>query len=861
MKKLIKNKFLNKKNKKIDPIEAYQKDEELIEKAVQNHKDIFNWSMEDIQLLESLLSPNIGKKIKDQNIFHNLPFISGKISCFFDVNRSKNNNYVIGKIHEVHKKRIPKIEAGSTCISIQEIEEPQNDKFKKYRKTSGKKLLNLIGVADSDIGTKLDLFITERAPGTKVKLKLRKKRKITEVVLKLGSFDDFIVKQHNVLVKYGFTKKQADVWLKEWKSEFFYSGQITQERASEILKDKKIEYKPKTLIDRFLELESKYPVHNWDEHLLRRLDKIRNMRRRSEKINSKYKFHRFKSSNIDFYYSWPKSGSNTDLMSVKIQSYDKATTHVSGDVPVDGDVITDMKYYKNNKIVFKRKIKNQDDLNIFLSNVPPNEVINISFKRKTRAFTSTFRTIDFEESCKCMIKMYGKYYGNYSKAELIGIAYKKSHLLGYPDFTQDLIVEILKPDIEDKAKDKYIIPGEEDVDNKKIEISTSVKKEKIKGKEAFVVTFNNLLNYEELALLTKGDTTKIFLKTYIFDVTNLDNEKYNELMDNIGSADNYFSNNCYKIKTNDVSWSEGDMTLVQSKELKDEDLMPEKFAFPYSVMLLPKTGKRKLSFRTFVCTDKQLFDPSEGRPVSELYGIIYRPEEHYLDGGFGFDEYASYPEIISYDSVEIDAEYKQPGYLDASRKKYNELSIALGIMLDQLKEKDIKKNIEKIKEEIIYGDSTHNIHKSLNLKLNYERALKGEIDLDFVLKEIKKNARIDERYDLIDLLLNLAIKDETFSSKENEFIDKIANTLELNIKKFQEIKKTKTASVKYVNFGEKADESIFGITKDMKKEEKLKVLRKEYSRWNALTNNSDKVIRERAREMRDLAANIRKEYT
>ena len=67
MKKLIKNiknKFLNKKNKEIDPIEAYKKDEELIEKVVQNHKDIFNWSMEDIQLLESLLSPNIGKKNK-----------------------------------------------------------------------------------------------------------------------------------------------------------------------------------------------------------------------------------------------------------------------------------------------------------------------------------------------------------------------------------------------------------------------------------------------------------------------------------------------------------------------------------------------------------------------------------------------------------------------------------------------------------------------------------------------------------------------------------------------------------------------------------------------------------------------------
>ena len=64
-----------------------------------------------------------------------------------------------------------------------------------------------------------------------------------------------------------------------------------------------------------------------------------------------------------------------------------------------------------------------------------------------------------------------------------------------------------------------------------------------------------------------------------------------------------------------------------------------------------------------------------------------------------------------------------------------------------------------------------------------------------------------------------------------------------------------------MDFGDKADESIFGISKDMDKEEKLKVLRKEYSRWNALTNNNDKAIRERAREMRDLAANIRKQYT
>ena len=109
-------------------------------------------------------------------------------------------------------------------------------------------------------------------------------------------------------------------------------------------------------------------------------------------------------------------------------------------------------------------------------------------------------------------------------------------------------------------------------------------------------------------------------------------------------------------------------------------------------------------------------------------------------------------------------------------------------------------------------------------------------------------------------MLNLATDDETFTNLENSFIDKVSQQLELNTEKYQEIKKQNTASIKLVDFGKKAGESVFGITKDMDKQKKLKLLRKEYSRWNALTNNTDKTIRERARQMRDLAANLRSEY-
>ena len=67
-----------------------------------------------------------------------------------------------------------------------------------------------------------NIFCLRRLPSTKVKLKLRKNKKIKEVILKLGSFNDYILEQQSKLIKHGYTKNQADVWLKEWKREYFY---------------------------------------------------------------------------------------------------------------------------------------------------------------------------------------------------------------------------------------------------------------------------------------------------------------------------------------------------------------------------------------------------------------------------------------------------------------------------------------------------------------------------------------------------------------------------------------------------------------------------------------------------------------
>ena len=52
----------------------------------------------------------------------------------------------------------------------------------------------------------------------------------------------------------------------------------------------------------------------------------------------------------------------------------------------------------------------------------------------------------------------------------------------------------------------------------------------------------------------------------------------------------------------------------------------------------------------------------------------------------------------------------------------------------------------------------------------------------------------------------------------------------------------------------------FNLTEDMSKDEKCKILRKEYTKWNGQTNNSNPKIKNKAKKLVELAASLRKEY-
>ena len=155
-------------------------------------------------------------------------------------------------------------------------------------------------------------------------------------------------------------------------------------------------------------------------------------------------------------------------------------------------------------------------------------------------------------------------------------------------------------------------------------------------------------------------------------------------------------------------------------------------------------------------------------------------------------------------------------------------------------------------------DSRSTALKTLQIKKAFEGYQSDQQEQ--YLKKLTANSRIFERYEAMDLFLNVAVSDDRFTQKENKFLDRAAKIMNLNLKKYTEIKSVKIATVKQVEHNQEVDESVFGITSEMSNEEKCKILRQQYTKWNAQTNNNSEDIRKRAKQLVELAAKLRSEY-
>jgi len=269
------------------------------------------------------------------------------------------------------------------------------------------------------------------------------------------------------------------------------------------------------------------------------------------------------------------------------------------------------------------------------------------------------------------------------------------------------------------------------------------------------------------------------------------------------------------------------------------------FRFPVSLVIPPNRGKRKIKFIVSATKINAKFEN----------GLIKKKKDLYFD-----------VETI------FELNFEEPGYLDVEQYEgdINEKIVQLGMAVAYSEKKINTAGIEAIKSwintEIIwknyFEDSTdQKIKYSFLLKNTLELLKNNKLSLSEIVKEINYKSSVSKRYDAMNLLLNIAGSDDRLSKEEDKLLNNTARALELDLSRFQQMKTSTIANIETIEESdEDSEETIFNFSKDMTDADKCKKLREEYTRWNRQTNNSNEKIRNQARKMVELTANLRKKY-
>lgn len=241
-----------------------------------------------------------------------------------------------------------------------------------------------------------------------------------------------------------------------------------------------------------------------------------------------------------------------------------------------------------------------------------------------------------------------------------------------------------------------------------------------------------------------------------------------------------------------------------------------------------------------------------------------------LDTDRGFIEGEDTKKVIHWADSTITHKFNDLGYAEYSknREKLESLSVEIAVAFATADGDLQKKTLDIIKKWIV--DITSNLEEnkikarkdalSDVLKNAYKKAKAKNISVSSILNEMNENLGKSQKYVIVELLLNIAGADDKLSEKENVLLDKIVKKLEIDEAVFANMKNKTVINIGEIETSRSTSESIFGIKEEMTNEEKCKLLRKNYSKWNAQTNSNNQKTKTRAKEMVKLIAQLREKY-
>ena len=260
----------------------------------------------------------------------------------------------------------------------------------------------------------------------------------------------------------------------------------------------------------------------------------------------------------------------------------------------------------------------------------------------------------------------------------------------------------------------------------------------------------------------------------------------------------------------------------------------------------PIKGQRKLLVSAF------LWDVNQ--PANFKYGI---PED--TAGAVDFAE------------IEIPYNFINVGYteLDQNRLKVQELSVQLAIglamsdgSLDRREGNVIKKWMKEAVEIAPESDRTK-VKNSLNkaLEAGSKKAKEGKTNIKNICKQLDQKAGIGDKYDALELCLDVMSADGIADQEELAFLDKISKNIGVDYKEVTKLKERRLLDLELPEAATADVDKALDIDPSWSQDEKKKHIMKLYRKYNSRINSAkDESQKKSAQSILDLCAEAMKKY-
>ena len=267
-------------------------------------------------------------------------------------------------------------------------------------------------------------------------------------------------------------------------------------------------------------------------------------------------------------------------------------------------------------------------------------------------------------------------------------------------------------------------------------------------------------------------------------------------------------------------------------------------------------------------TDQEIIGPIKGQRKLLVRAFLWDINQpaHFK---YGYTEDTA--GCVDLAEIEIPYNFINVGYteLDPNRLKVQGLSVQLAIglamsdgSLDRREGNVIKKWMKEAVELAPESDRTK-VKNSLNkaLETGSKKAKERKTNINYICKQLDKKAGVAEKYDVLELCLDVMSADGKADQEELAYIEEISKNIGIDYKEITKLKERRLLDLELPEAATADVDKALDIdpswSQDEKKKHIMKLYRKYNSRINSAKNESQK---KSAQSMLDLCAEAMKKY-